>query len=508
MLKALKTQIFLNETFILKVGQVTTDAILLLEGNLNVLTIVETDLLGTFVPGDYYATDLDDKINNEYNKQFFMKTQKDAPPKLTLNPLDNLENRSMVHLIARKFVTVGNINRENLEALYRKFPMLKTTMRQTNRYMFDVGRKAIEHILVEEKRPITREECLNMLEGDYEKSSDSRYKEIIRNQRPTVSIIKLDDMLEINISQSTKQFYIDQLDSEARKKFTNLFLQGEKVVEKEPFIMCCEEFMIFEQSYTKKFLTYLMFCNRIYVALAVPFYIAFNVLYTRNVLVAEVISHCISFCGFVLTFRTPVVNESGELTLDFHKVYKNYVKNGMFFDIIAFQPFNLILPLVFNFSDDRSFGEWILLVSLTPLRLFRLVSVWGALRLYDQIKIDYRKSAQTLNSVGNIFFIFLIGHWAVCIWVFLTSIIEDHYQTNWQSYQGLEEGKELWEIYIRNWYAIANIVSSVGSGDVFGTTDLERLFFIVLMTAADIVFALAFGLLAELTSNARANNPQ
>ena len=177
----------------MKVGQVTTDAILLLEGNLNVLTIVETDLLGTFVPGDYYATDLDDKINNEYNKQFFMKTQKDAPPKLTLNPLDNLENRSMVHLIARKFVTVGYISRENLEALYRKFPMLKTTMRQTNRYMFDVGRKAIEHVLVEEKRPITREECLNMLEGDYEKSSDSRYKEIIRTQRPTVSIIKLDD---------------------------------------------------------------------------------------------------------------------------------------------------------------------------------------------------------------------------------------------------------------------------------------------------------------------------
>ena len=193
-LKALKTQIFLNETFILKVGQVTTDAILLLEGNLNVLTIVDRDLLGTFVPGDYYATDLDETVNTEYNIQFFMRTQKDAPPKLALNPLDNLESRSMVHLIARKFVTVGYMSRENLESLYRKFPMLKTGMRQTNRYMFDVGRKAIEHILVEEKKPITREECLNLLEGHFEKSSDSRYKEIVRTQRPTVAIIKLDDV--------------------------------------------------------------------------------------------------------------------------------------------------------------------------------------------------------------------------------------------------------------------------------------------------------------------------
>lgn len=50
---------------------------------------------------------------------------------------------------------------------------------------------------------------------------------------------------------------------------------------------------------------------------------------------------------------------------------------------------------------------------------------------------------------------------------------------------------------------MANMVSSVGSGDIFGTTDLERLFLTFLITSADVVFALAFGLLAELTSNVR-----
>jgi hypothetical protein len=66
--------------------------------------------------------------------------------------------------------------------------------------------------------------------------------------------------------------------------------------------------------------------------------------------------------------------------------------------------------------------------------------------------------------------------------------------------------KELWEVYIRNWYAVANIVSSVGSGDIYGVTDIERLFFTFLMTVADVIFALAFGLLAELTSNSRQGN--
>lgn len=65
------------------------------------------------------------------------------------------------------------------------------------------------------------------------------------------------------------------------------------------------------------------------------------------------------------------------------------------------------------------------------------------------------------------------------------------------------ETKAAWEVYLRCWYAVANMVSSVGSGDIYGTTDLERLFLTFLITSADVVFALAFGLLAELTSNAR-----
>lgn len=99
----------------------------------------------------------------------------------------------------------------------------------------------------------------------------------------------------------------------------------------------------------------------------------------------------------------------------------------------------------------------------------------------------------------------MFGHWCVCSWVFTTSVIEQPLIMSWYRFFNLSE-KKLWEVYIRNWYAIANIVSSVGSGDIYGTTDIERLFFTFLMTAADVVFALAFGLLAELTSNSRQGN--
>lgn len=102
---------------------------------------------------------------------------------------------------------------------------------------------------------------------------------------------------------------------------------------------------------------------------------------------------------------------------------------------------------------------------------------------------------------------FLIVHWSVCVWVFLIKVVECRFEMNWYYYFNLQN-KTLWESYIRNFYAVVNIVSSVGSGDIWGTTDLERVYFTFLMCAADVVFALAFGLLAELTTNIRANNTQ
>jgi len=49
----------LNETFILKVGQISTDAIIVLQGCVNVSTVQPGDILGALKPGDYFALDLD-----------------------------------------------------------------------------------------------------------------------------------------------------------------------------------------------------------------------------------------------------------------------------------------------------------------------------------------------------------------------------------------------------------------------------------------------------------------
>jgi hypothetical protein len=100
----------------------------------------------------------------------------------------------------------------------------------------------------------------------------------------------------------------------------------------------------------------------------------------------------------------------------------------------------------------------------------------------------------------------MIGHVAVCCMAYLCIVVEHKYYRTYFLIKemALQPG---WAQYIRFWYAVGNIVSTVGTGDVFGTTDLERIFFMLLIVCGDIIFSLAFGLLASITSLQKESNP-
>jgi len=53
---------------------------------------------------------------------------------------------------------------------------------------------------------------------------------------------------------------------------------------------------------------------------------------------------------------------------------------------------------------------------------------------------------------------------------------------------------------------VLNVVTSVGYGDMYPVTNLERIFFILMINAGDVLFALAFGLIAQITMQKSQSN--
>jgi hypothetical protein len=81
--------------------------------------------------------------------------------------------------------------------------------------------------------------------------------------------------------------------------------------------LCCEEYALEERSTLRKILTYAKFFNLIYICIATPFFIAFTTDKMKGaVLYLEIISHAISFICFLAVFRTPVVKETGDSSLE------------------------------------------------------------------------------------------------------------------------------------------------------------------------------------------------
>jgi len=102
------------------------------------------------------------------------------------------------------------------------------------------------------------------------------------------------------------------------------------------------------------------------------------------------------------------------------------------------------------------------------------------------------------------FYIFFLGHFLACFWYFTVANLETaatgpkEKVKTWIDYHSLasEPGSVQ---YLRSIYTIFNIVCSVGYGDMFPMTDIERIFFTAMITLGDLLFALAFGLITQIT---------
>merc|ERR1719232_1079480 len=138
-----------------------------------------------------------------------------------------------------------------------------------------------------------------------------------------------------------------------------------------------------------------------------------------------------------------------------------------------------------------------LLLLVLVLRAVRIVSCWQALKLFGQFEVYLKNFQFVMSGLKAALVLYFLGHWMACAWHFLNIVIEDGYETTWATSNGLEK-KTIGEKYLLCFYLVLNVATSVGYGDMFPVTDTERVFFCLMINAGDILFALAFGLIAQI----------
>lgn len=253
-----------------------------------------------------------------------------------------------------------------------------------------------------------------------------------------------------------------------------------------------ERFYLKINSKSRKILDVIQFVNLLYVALFTPVIVAFEIQMTYHLVLIEFISLLLSVVWVFGNFRTQVLIK-GVPTLKIQTLFKHYMINGLVLDIFGTIPFQLVLSSVSFEKRDKLF-----IVFVTMLRCLRILSSWRAIQLFGKAEIIFRNTyLQVFKALLAVFF---LGHILTCQWFwFVTYLEQDSEIQTWLDQQKLRTGKYFGEKYLRSIYLVFNIVCSVGYGDMFPMTDMERVFFTYLMSFGDLMFALAFGLITRVT---------
>ena len=263
----------------------------------------------------------------------------------------------------------------------------------------------------------------------------------------------------------------------------------ERIVKSNAFSkLICERRTVYRQIFQL-----LKFLNLVYIAFFPPFSIVFDKQMPQQLIAIEIISLLFSLFCVIIKLRTPELFKR-EKTVEFRKVLQMYYDDGLIPDLFGLCPFNVILGIHLPMHTIKSQEvQWLVLV----LRCLRMISIWRCLALIRQFEIYLKKriaAGMVLKAaIATLFF----AHWVTCLFLFLVTIIEREEKQTWATLLNLYQ-RPVYEQYNLGQYCVMNIVTSLGSGDMFPSTDKERLFFTFMMTSGDLCFAFAFGLITNI----------
>jgi hypothetical protein len=186
--------------------------------------------------------------------------------------------------------------------------------------------------------------------------------------------------------------------------------------------------------------------------------------------------------------RTPVFHQ-GSYTLDLKPILLHYLSHGLVFDLLGLLPLNLILGCLEQQEPS--------LIFICVLRLLRMGAVGRMMELYEKLQIHLKDYSLFMVVFKAFMFLMILWHWVSCSWYLINVFEYDSFEVTWVKQFNIY-GKLLSQQYLQSMYYVIKIVTGVGQSDMIAYNNLERIIFIIFINIGDALFAIAFGLVAQI----------
>lgn len=176
------------------------------------------------------------------------------------------------------------------------------------------------------------------------------------------------------------------------------------------------------------------------------------------------------------------------------KIRTRYLRTWFLFDIASTIPFDQLL----QFLTSSASSSLLTLKLLRTVRLFRLLKLMRLLRLkrtIEVVKMD-ALNAHVLQTAKSLMLIIFITHLVSCGWYMFYTW--DPTGVNWVN---ILHPDGLQSPYLVSFYWASNTMMSVGYGDVFGVTDVERLYCIGVACLGSVCVGMIIANIQMLTDN-------
>jgi Trk-type K+ transport system membrane component len=135
------------------------------------------------------------------------------------------------------------------------------------------------------------------------------------------------------------------------------------------------------------------------------------------------------------------------------------------------------------------------------LRILKIVKERSKLLKYvrELVKLGYGFERLAFMTIAFL----LICHIIACLWVFFATFSDD-FQGTWMEgdYQAMGSSDQ----YLTSFYFTVTTITTVGYGDISGSSSLEQIFCIILMVIGVVGFGLLSGALTNILQNYDVSN--